>query len=320
MKRLKRKKHAADSKPKKPRDSQPSRYRAVLREVLVVPESPQEKAVILSAGAVVELMDMRTFFRDRVSPITRNADELLIRYGQRGKEQLGWLAKGTPLKPVKGPLFFVKTADHAALAPWDRVRFFVARADHKQTHGQRWWIAPWLIANVAMFDVEVKKAIRELGGRVDKEGDPDIHAAHLYRLVTGQELEMKAKDTKELKKANKANKNAKNAKAEKVAKKASKKADKQPTRKGGYPAVVSQKNAKQYDRDRGFDTFTIKRLTKENPHRPGSTQAKRWSILKKGMSVAEYVSKGGSRGTLSQWISTGAAKIVRAGGSDAGAE
>lgn len=310
-KKKRRKAHA----PKEPQE--PSRYRAVLREALIVPDHPNNRTpVILAAGAVVQLMDMRVMFRDRISPVTRRADEVLVRWGPKGKERLGWLSKDTPLKEVRGPLFMVRTADRVKLSPWDRIRYFIGRADARQTHGKRWWLLPWLLANGAEFDVEVLKAIREFGGRADKkQTDTDVHVAHLYRLITGQEIDMKTEReaVKGSKKSSK--KGSKVTKEVKVAKKAkgNGKAEK-PAKLGKLPAFVSSKNHAKYQREREFDVFTIKRLTKDNPHRPGSTQAKRWSILKKGMSIAEYVAKGGSRGTLSQWLKGGAAKIVRAGG------
>lgn len=304
-----------------------NQYRVLLREALVAPDNmTTSKPVILSAGAIVELMDMRVMFRDRVSPITRRADEILVRYGQRGKETLGWLAKGTPMKVVRGPLFFAKTSDAVALGPWDRVRYFVARADSKQMHHQRWWLGPWLQANAATADEEIKKAIRELGGRPDKKAaDPDVHAAHLFHLITSQELDMatKKQSTKKAKGSKKAervsNKKDKNEKAEKGAKAPKAVKAGKPAKAIKLAPVITTKNHSAYERQREYDTYTIKRLTKENPHRDGSTQGKRWAILRKGISVGEYVSKGGSRGTLSQWLRTGAAKLVRAGG-DAGAE
>lgn len=273
----------------------PSQYRALLHEALVVPDSSKHKAVILAAGAVVELMDMRTMFRDRVSPVTRGANEILVRWGPRGKEHLGWLAKNVPLKNVNGPLFFVKTTDKQALGPWDRIRFFVSRADQKQLHHQRWWLMPWLMANAAEFDVEVKKAIRELGGRPDKKDD-DAHAAHLYRLITGQEIDMKTNG--------KNTKTGKNSKSNKTS--ASKKSDKSSAKtKGSAGGGKHGFTARSTEHDH----MIVKRLVKENPRKAGTSKAKIWDKLRKDMTVGEFVAKGGTRGAVATYIKKGWAKL-----------
>lgn len=304
-----------------------TQYRVLLRPATLVPESGKnEKPLIADEGTVVELMDMRVLFRNRISPITQRADEILVRYGPKGKEALGWLGKNmvNHMKPVKGPLFFIKSKSIDKLSPWGRIRYHVALADSKQIHKRRWSLVPWCAVYGEEHLTDVQQAIREFGGRSKPSEDCDAKCTHLYRLVTGQELDMAAakKATKKGKKTAAKKTTTAPAKTTKKSKKhkekvaASAKSNGKVSKKD-LPTVVTEKNRKLFTpRSTEFDTYVIKRLQKENPYREGSSRGERWAILKKGMSVGEYVKKGGRKASILGYLKLGFVKLVTAKGGE----
>jgi hypothetical protein len=290
-----------------------STFRVLLRPAVIVPEmSAPGKPTIADEGSIVELMDQRVLFRDRVSPVTRNADEILVRWGPKGKEALGWLGKNIvhSMKPVNGPLFLVKTKDSTRLSAWGQLRWLVASADARMLHKKRWWLVPWLLVHAKDNVPLLQKAIRDFGGR-QKTDDPDVLSAHLVRLVTGQETDM-ATARSATKGGKKAAKKAGSKKDTKQAKKGTKHA-KPEKEKAELPPLITQKNAKLIKpRATDIDEYTVRRLIKENPRRKGTKAAKKWDILKKGMTVADFIDKGGKRSTIAKYVRKGWVKLTSA--------
>lgn len=294
-----------------------TRFRVLLRPTLIVPDHPQGKLTIADEGSIVKLMDMKVMFRDRLSPVTRRADEILVAWGKKGKEQLGWLAvtAAHSMKPIAGPMFLVRTKDKKKLLVWDQLRYEIANADLKQKNKQRWWLVPWCTAFGKDHLPEIKKTIREFGGKAKDTQDPDVHCEHLARLILKTEVDMATAraDSKTAKKGK--IREIKKGKVTKIeeSKKSKKKGEKQNVASAEkLKKAAKEANPKKFDpRSRDFDTFVVKRLVKENPRKAGTSKAKIWDKLKKGMSVGEFVERGGTRGAIAKYISKGWVKLLR---------
>lgn len=292
-------------------------YAALMEPMVIVPDDPEEKVVVADAGTIVRLMDQAVLYRDRVSPITRRGDELLVQYGAPGKLKLGWLTnKQSPkiMKPSKGPTFLVMTKSEDALVAWEQVRLLVART--RKTDPTN-WIAPWLATNGAKHPKLLREVTRYFGGKPIKNEPFEERCARLFQLILSVELDMataKTSKSKKVSKKNKGSKKNKDVETETPSKKSSKKSKKEKKTK----KVKSTKSKKsKSDRiTKADDERVIIRRIKENPRRAGSKKAKIWDKLKKGMTVGEFVAKGGGRAHVGYYIKNGWVKLSAAPASD----
>jgi hypothetical protein len=58
------------------------------------------------------------------------------------------------------------------------------------------------------------------------------------------------------------------------------------------------------------DDMAIKVLAKENPYREGSKKAEQFALLKSGMTVRDFIKKGGTRGRLSAMVKFGRISVA----------
>lgn len=301
---------SAAATPRKP-------FVALMRPMAIVPDSAEGKPVVADAGTIVKLADMTTLHRDRMSPVTRRADELLVEYGNAKKQDLGWIAgrfPGAPdeaMKPSRGPTFLVKTSGEDALSAWDRLRLKMARSRAKDPTN---WIAPWLAHHGAKHPRELREVTRLFGGKTVKNEEVDARIERLFTLILHTELDMataKSKKSKKLAKKgkDKASRSGKRRDEAKKSRSGKRRAD------GDKPA--KKKKASSISASpiitRKYDEHVIKRLVKENPFREGSNRAKLWAKLKKGMTVGEFnaFGKGRARTELRGYIENGWAKLRR---------
>lgn len=234
--------------------------------------------------------EQTVFYRDRVSPITRNADEVLVHYGKSNKVKLGWLAVGTKLKSVKGPTFLVQTRDSNTVKGWDAMRLLISNARAKYSN-----VAEWLAANREVQRPLIREVIRQFGGKVLKSHDNDTRVKNLLSLILHTEIEEMPATKKVTKKVPKSSKKEAATKVVKKAKKS--KADSNGTERVGH----------------AIDGHIIKRLTEggKSPFREGSAKEKEWRAIKKGMTVGELVEKGGRRGNVNFYVRKGWVKLLR---------
>ena len=80
---------------------------------------------------------------------------------------------------------------------------------------------------------------------------------------------------------------------------------------------TTKKTAKRTQGKRGRkpstpDTAKITLLVKQNPRREGTKAHKRYSLYKSGMTVGEYLKKGGSRGSLRKDVRLKRVKVATA--------
>lgn len=279
-------------------------YAALMEPMVIVPDHADDKPVIADAGSIVFLADQGILYRDWVSPVTRRADEILVQYGKADDRRFGWIThKLDPksMKPSRGPTFLVKTKADGKLSAWEQLRLKVALTRKRDPSN---WIAPWLVEHGPKHPRELREVTRFFGGKPKKNEDFDTRCMRLFSLILHTELDMAtAKSSKGKKKKGK--KNSKSAEKE-VTKKSKKSGSKKS----------SKKEAKSGSSDRiskSHDEHVIKRLVKENPRKAGSEKAKIWNKLKKGMTVGEFVEKGGSRASVGRYIQNGWVKLLRPG-------
>lgn len=275
---------------------------ALLKPFVVVSDDPEHKTVIADAGSVVQRCDQGALYRERVSPVTHRSDELLVRFGKPDKPTLGWLpvqAKDSKATKAvkKGPTFLVATKREEDASAWDLFRLKIGRARAKDP-GE--WIVPWLVRSGAKYPTELRALVRLFGGKPIKNEGFDARCAKALTLILSTEISMAT--AKAVKKS--AKKGAK--KAAEVETKKSKK-----TKVSKKTAAKSGKKSSDDNITKEHDGHVIRRLVKENPRRAGSNKAKIWAKLKKGMSVGEFVEKGGTRGAVRHYIRSGWAKLLK---------
>ena len=287
-------------------------YAALMEPMVIVPDVPDEKVVVADAGSIVRLMDQAVLYRDRVSPITRRGDELLVQYGAPGKLKLGWLTNKQPpkiMKPSKGPTFLVSTKSEDALVAWEQVRLLVART--RKTDPTN-WIAPWLANHGSKHPKLLREVTRYFGGKPIKNEPFEERCARLFQLILSVELDMATAKSSKSKKVNKKNKKQKSADVEEApakSKKSSKKSKKEKKVKKEKPTKAKKNSDRITKAD---DDRVIIRKIKENPRRAGTKKAKIWDKLKKGMTVGEFVAKGGGRAHVGYYIKNGWVKLSTA--------
>ena len=296
----------------------------LLKPFSIVAHDAEHKSVIADAGTVVALLNQRTLYREWTSPITHNADEVLVRYGNAGKETIGWLPAQVyapkSMKAMEGPTFLVTTSKEESASAWDQWRIKIARA---RKHGH--WFGSWLAANGEKYPQELREVTRIFGGKTVRNEGFDIRWTRLIHLVLHTELDM-ATAKKSAKKAAKkgAKKVAKITKSAKSAKKSKGKEEKvvkAKARKTAAPKKAKKAKASSGDRiTRKQDSYVIRRLVKENPRRAGSERAKVWARLKKGMTVETFLTKGGTRGAIKKYIENGWAKLLAPKGTSVDSE
>lgn len=290
--RVAKESRAPKSKAKDPLDA--ITYGALLSPTVIVPDSNEEKAFIADAGTIVKRAEQTVFYRDRVSPVTGTADEMLVHYGKSNKVRLGWLARGTKLAPVPGPTFLVQTRDPSTAQGWDAMRLLVSNARAKY-HG----IGEWLAGNAAVQRSLIREVTTQLGGLITLKQSNEVRARNLLSLIIHTEIEeMPAVKQKETKKVAKGSVKA-----------SAKNVDKVSTKK-----VKKAKSAPKSERSgHSQDEFIIKRLTENgaSPFRPGSTKEQEWKLIKKGMTIAQLVEKGGKRGNVNFYVRLGHVKLLR---------
>lgn len=276
-------------------------YAALMIPMVIVPDDPNAKVVIADAGSIIRLADQSTLYRERVSPITRRADEILVHYGKAKSPTLGWITQRSELpplkvmKPSKGPTFLVTTRDENSLNAWEQFRLKVARTRKSDPNN---WIARWLATHGSKYPRELREVTRLFGGKPIKNEGFEARCTKLFTLILNTELDMaSAKKGK--------NKKSKKGKAA-VAEKSSKKSKKNKKAKLDTGTRITTKH----------DNHIIKRLVKENPRRAGSAKAKIWDKLKKGMTVGTFVEKGGSRASVGRYIQNGWVKLLKPKGGD----
>lgn len=274
-------------------------YAALLTPLTIVPDKPESKVLMADAGTIIKLADQQVFYRHRVSPITHRADEILVHYGKAKTPELGWITNRLDakkaMKPVKGPTFLVTTKKEDSVSVWDRFRFKIGRARQRDA-GE--WLVPWLVRNGAKDPRELRALVRFLGGKPIKDEGVDARCSKVFSLILNTEIDMAT-----AKASAKKHKKGKNTKAADVPEKKSKKTKKNK---------ASKSSARETDRITSkHDDYIIKRLVKENPRRAGSGKAKIWDKLKKGMTVGEFVAKGGPRGAVRHYVESGWVKLLR---------
>lgn len=283
-------------------------YRALLQPFTIVADNPEDKTVVADAGSIVEFLDQRVLYRDRISPVTHRADECLVRYGKPDKPVLGWLSTRTmgkkALTVVAGPTYLVVTNKEEDASAWDLFRLRIGRA--RKTNPAEWLVS-WLVRNGAKYPVELRNVVRLLGGKPIKNEGIDARCAKIFTIILNTEIDMAA--AKAAAKKKKGTKKAKGKEEKVVAKKGKK---------------VKAKVAKKEKPDAGdsitakHDGYVIKRLVQENPRKAGSEKAKIWARIKKGMTVAEFCTKGGTRSAVRRYIENGWIKLLRPKGADSG--
>lgn len=321
-----------------------------MQPLAIIADDAQAQSVIADAGSIVKLADQSSLYRDRVSPITMRADEILVWYGKPKEPRLGWLTNKLPpnaMKPTKGPTFLVTTQAETAIHAWDLLRLKVARTRKTSPHN---WFAPWLVLNGKKFPREVREVTRLFGGKPIKNEEFNVRCSRLFHLILNTEFDMSAANAKKILKQKKGKKvkaakeapvekvvkKSKKVVAEKIAKKKAKQEADAPTKKAkkkGKATTQKGKNieAKQKANDkpakkgkagefrannRDHDDWIVKRLTKDNPRREGTYKASVWDILKKGMSVKQFVEKGGGRTEIQRYIENGWVKLLRPSASE----
>lgn len=299
--------HVIKTKPSKPN----APFRVLLEPTVIVPE--EGAAIIADAGSIVHRVEQAKFYRDRVSPITRRADEVLVQYGTPKKVQYGWLRAAPNWKDTTGPTFLVQTRDDSAVSGWDRMRYLVS------TSRKAGWLGDWLTLNATDEQRPLlRSVIRHFGGKPLKSQTNEDRIALIGNLALNTEIDMagiKKAAKKGAKKSTKQSRereelkqieqelNTKKGKAKKADKKA--KVEKKAKVKKGAAG-----KAKRISRAE-IDGMVIRRLVQENPFRDGTYKSKQWKLIKKGMTVAELVEKGGARGDVNWYCKRGWAKLVR---------
>lgn len=280
-------------------------YAALMHPMVIVPDKADDKVIIADAGSIVRLMNQATLYRDWVSPITRRADELLVQYGKPGKAKLGWISQREPswLKPSKGPTFLVTTRAEDEMIAWEQIRLKIARMRKAHPDRPTNWIAPWLVEHGPKHQPLLREVTRYFGGKSIKNEPFSERCTRLFSLILKVELtEANVATTKKSSKKTKTTKKQKTEQTEKPTKRNKKqKADKKAKKSAA-------KNGDRITKD--HNEYVIKRLIKENPRRAGSAKAKVWDKLKKGMTVEEFISKGGSRGAVRLYVQNGWVKLL----------
>jgi hypothetical protein len=284
-------------------------YAALMEPMVVVPDDPEEKVVVADAGSIIRLMDQSTLYRDRTSPITRRADELLVQYGKADQPKMGWLTNKQPakiMKPSSGPTFLVTTRSEDGLVAWEQLRLKIART--RKTDPTN-WVAPWLATHGSKFQSLLREVTRYFGGKPIKNEGFEARCIRLFQLILNTEFDMaSAKNSKTKKKGKKGKKNKQRTSDDAAVsgnKKKSKKTGKDKKQKKKNKEKSSKKSTKVQD------DAVIKRLIKENPRRAGSAKAKIWDKLKKGMTVSEFVDKGGTRAAVGRYVENGWIKLLK---------
>lgn len=279
---------------------------ALMEPMVIVPDNREDKMVIADAGSILRLMNQATLYRDWISPVTHRADELLVQYGKPGALKFGWITnKQDPkiMKPSKGPTFLVNTRKDSSLIPWELFRLKIGQARKKDP---MMWLAPWIVTYGPKLPRELREVTKFFGGKPIKNEPFDDRCMRLFTLILHTELDMasakkgtkKGKGKKSKDSAEKTSKKSKSSKKDKSGKKKSK--------SGSKKEASSEKSASK-------DDYVIKRLVKENPRRAGSAKAKIWDKLKKGMTIGEFVEKGGSRASVGRYVENGWVKLLRPG-------
>ena len=267
-----------------------------MKPAVIVPDDPDGKTIIADAGSIIQLADQTVMYRDRVSPITRRADERLVRYGKADKPVLGWMRGPLFIKQSKGPTFLVTTSNEESVSAWDRFRFKIGRARTKDASE---WLVPWLVRNGAKYPAELRAVVREFGGKPIKNEGFDARCAKAFQLILSTEIDMASAKA-----------------AKKAAKKGGKKAAKSATPARAAKSEKGKATKTKVKADSGrvtraHDDHIIKRLVKENPRRAGSEKAKVWDKLRKGMTVGEFLAKGGKRGAVALYVRSGWVKLLK---------
>jgi hypothetical protein len=292
-----------------------------MQPLVIVPNEPDGKAIVADAGSIVKLLNQQTLYRDRVSPITKRADEILVQYGKPKEPTLGWITNKIPpdaMKPVQGPTFLVTTQAEGAISAWDAFRLKIART---RKSNPAMWFAPWLVLNGKKYSREVREVTRLFGGKPIKNEEFQVRCERLFQLILHTEIDMsaaKAKNIASKKSGKNKSKKQKGGEDEAPVKKNKKgkgkvKADK-PEKKSKSGGKEKKSSGDFSPRSRDFDNHVIKRLIQENPRRAGSEKAKVWDKLKKGMTVGQFAEKGGSRAIVAFYIENGWVKLLRPSG------
>lgn len=275
-----------------------------MEPAVIVPDSMAEPVVVADAGSIVRLMDQSQLYREWVSPITRRVDERLVQYGTPKKLLMGWISSPMNshkhVKPVKGPTFLVRTKAEDALSAWERLRLLVANARKRDA---RYNLATWLATHGEHAEHQklLREVTREFGSTtVKNEPFADRFQRLCSLILHTTELDMASK---KLKKTGKTAKGKKTVVEETSAKKSKKTAAKDKSAKAKKASEFSS-------RGHDFDNHVIRRLIKENPRRAGTEKAKIWDRIRKGMTVAEFCKKGGSRGAVGRYITNGWIKLL----------
>lgn len=275
-------------------------FAALMHPMVIVPEDHEEKVVIADAGSIVFLCDQRVMYRERISPITRRADEILVQYGKASEPKFGWLThKLDPksMKPSTGPTFLVRKKDEDAVSAWERVRLMVGRSRKNDPTN---WVAPWLATHGGKHQKTLREVTREFGGKPKKGEGTEARCVRLFSLILHTELDMA---TAKSSKSKKSTKKGKSTKSSKTSKKTAAKKSAGKKKSSADPLRITKKQ----------NDYVIKTLVKENPRKAGTQKAKVWNKLKKGMTVAEFVKKGGSRSAVRRYVESGWVKLVRPG-------
>jgi hypothetical protein len=278
------------------------RFVALMQPMVIVPDGDTEshKPFIADAGSIVLLCDQRILYRNRTSPVTGHSDETLIKYhtAASAPPQLGWIAVhgiNKLLKPVQGPTFLVRSRDENILAPWDVLRLKIAKS--KMT------VLGWLATHGEEHQQEIRKVIRDYGEKTFKSDTPEDRAKKLISIILKTEIEEMPKPQKKGRKV----------RVEKVRKaRTEKPARKEKRTKRVEKPVKKSKRAEKPARTRmtlSMNDYRIKRLEKPNFYN-GSSREELWDLLRKGMTIAEYVDAGGTRNMISQWAKKGNVKLI----------
>ena len=271
-------------------------YVALMEPMVIVPERAEEKVITADAGSILRLMDQSALYRDWISPVTRRADEILVQYGKPKDMKLGWITNKQHtkiMKPTRGPTFLVNTKAEDKLIAWEQLRRMVALTRKKDPTN---WIAPWLVTHGSQHQKLLREVTRHFGGKPKKNEGTEARITRLFTLILNTELDMATAKNSKSKKKGKGKKN----------KDTETKSKKSGSKKSAKKDKAEKSSSKQ-------DDAVIVRLVKENPRRAGSAKAKLWDKLKKGMTVAEFVEKGGSRASVARYVENGWVKLRKSG-------
>lgn len=293
------------------------RFVALMQPMVIVPDDESHKAFIADAGSIVLRCEQLKFYRNRVSPITGYSNETLIKYGTAKEAMLGWLAIGTApaqqlginkiLKPVQGPTFLVRSRDESIVNSWDALRLKIAKSKTS--------LIGWLATHGEEHSQEIRTVIRDLGGKTYKNEPHEDRFKRLVLLILNTEIDEMPKAQKKTRKTRteKGVRKVRTPRKEKEKKQRTKRREHNNERTSKRSTKVARRKKSGTPKPKrmtlAMNDHVIKRLEKPNFY-AGSSRADQWDLLRKGMTVSEFVDAGGARNLVGQWEKLKSVRLI----------